>query len=89
MLRTNPFVFTEQGVAMLSSVLHTDIAEEVSIRIMRSFVKMRKYFANNITDNEILINHENRLLKLENTFDKLKEKKKINKKIIIISRNID
>ena len=39
MSRTNPFVFTEQGVAMLSSVLHTEIAEEVSIRIMRSFVQ--------------------------------------------------
>ena len=39
MSRTNPFVFTEQGVVMLSSVLHTEIAEEVSIRIMRSFVQ--------------------------------------------------
>jgi len=74
MSRTNPFVFTEQGVAMLSSVLHTEIAEEVSIRIMRSFVKMRKYFSNNVSNNEILINHENRLLKLEKTFDKFKEK---------------
>ncbi len=46
MSRSNPFVFTEQGVAMLSSVLHTEIAVEVSTRIMRSFVKMRKYFAN-------------------------------------------
>lgn len=66
-----PYVFTEQGVAMLSSVLHTKIAVETSIRIMRSFIKMRKYFANN---NEILINHENRLLVLENTLDKFKEK---------------
>ena len=74
MSRSNPFVFTEQGVAMLASVLHTQIAEEVSIKIMRSFVKMRKYFANNRLNNEILINHENRLLKLEKTFDKFKEK---------------
>ena len=79
MSRSNPFAFTEQGVAMLSSVLHTDVAEEISIRIMRSFVKMRKYFANTITNNEILINHENRLLKLENVFDKFKENEKINK----------
>ena len=74
MSRSNPFVFTEQGVAMLASVLHTQIDEEVSIKIMRSFVKMRKYFANNRLNNEILINHENRLLKLEKTFDKFKEK---------------
>ena len=73
-----PHVFTEQGVAMLASVLHTEIAEEVSIRIMRSFVKMRRYFANTISNNEVLINHENRLLVLENTFDKFKEKE-INK----------
>ena len=79
MSRTNPFVFTEQGVAMLSSVLHTEIAEEVSIRIMRSFVKMRRYFANTISNNEILINHENRILKLEKTFDKFNNKKEINK----------
>ena len=66
-----PYVFTEQGVAMLSSVLHTKVANEVSIRIMRSFVKMRKYFKDN---SEILINHENRILILESTLDKFKEK---------------
>ena len=71
MSRTNPYVFTEQGVAMLSSVLHTKVANEVSIRIMRSFVKMRKYFKDN---SEILINHENRILSLESTLDKFKEK---------------
>lgn len=74
-----PYVFTEQGIAMLSSVLHTDIAEKVSIDIMRSFVKMRKYFAQHTKNNEILINHENRLLKLENVLEKFKENKKIDK----------
>ncbi len=79
MSRSNPFVFTEQGVAMLSSILHTEIAEEVSIKIMRSFVKMRKYFASIVSSKEILLNHENRLLKLKTTFDRFKEKEKINK----------
>ena len=79
MSRSNPFVFTEQGVAMLSSVLHTEVAEEVSIRIMRSFVKMRRYFANNVLNNEMLINHENRILRLEKTFDKFNNKKETNK----------
>ncbi len=79
MSKSNPFVFTEQGVAMLSSVLHTEIAVEVSTRIMRSFVKMRKYFANDASNKEILLNHENRILRLEKTFDKLNKKKKIDK----------
>ena len=79
MSRTNPFVFTEQGVAMLASVLHTEIAEEVSIRIMRSFVKMRKYFVTTTVPNEILIDHENRILRLEKTFDEFNKKKEINK----------
>ena len=74
MSRTNPYVFTEQGVAMLASILHTEVAEEASIRIMRSFVKMRKYFVNSKNSNDILINHENRLLQLEKAWDKFKEK---------------
>lgn len=40
--RYMPFAFTEQGVAMLSSVLKSDIAIEVNISIMRAFVKMRE-----------------------------------------------
>ena len=38
-----PYVFTEQGVAMLSSVLRSDTAIEVNIRIMRTFVAVRQY----------------------------------------------
>ena len=45
--RTPPFVFTEQGVAMLSSVLQTDIAVKVSVQIMKAFVQMRKVINNN------------------------------------------
>ena len=40
-----PYVFTEQGVAMLSSVLRSDTAIEVNIRIMRTFVAVRQYLA--------------------------------------------
>ena len=46
MSRTLPYVFTEQGVAMLSSVLRTEVATEVSIKIMDAFVKMRHYIVN-------------------------------------------
>lgn len=45
--RYMPYVYTEQGIAMLSSVLHSDIAIQVSIQIMQTFVEMRKYLATN------------------------------------------
>ena len=45
--RYMPYVFTEQGIAMLSAVLKSDIAVEVSIRIMNSFVEMRKFLLSN------------------------------------------
>lgn len=41
-LRTRPYAFTEQGVAMLSSVLNSDRAVKVNIAIMRAFVKLRQ-----------------------------------------------
>ncbi|MBL7195996.1 MAG: ORF6N domain-containing protein [Desulfobacterales bacterium] len=42
-----PFAFTEQGVAMLSSVLNSEHAIEVNISIMRAFVQLRKMIASN------------------------------------------
>lgn len=53
--RKLPFAFTEQGVAMLSGVLNSDIAIEVNIRIIRIFTKLR----------EMLLTHKDILLKLE------------------------
>ncbi len=48
---SNPYVFTEQGVAMLSAVLKSDIAVKVSIQIIDAFVEMRKVLAtNNLID---------------------------------------
>ncbi|MHA1665110.1 MAG: hypothetical protein ACTSVW_04690 [Candidatus Njordarchaeales archaeon] len=40
-----PYAFTEQGVAMLSSVLHSERAIQVNITIMRTFVKLRRILA--------------------------------------------
>ena len=51
----NPFVFTEQGVAMLSSVLNSKQAIHVNIQIIRIFTRMR----------EMLLTHKDILLKLE------------------------
>ena len=45
--RTLPYVFTEQGIAMLSAVLKSDIAVDVSIKIMDAFVKMRNFLLSN------------------------------------------
>lgn len=42
-----PYAFTEQGVAMLSGVLRSETAVQVSIRIMEAFVQMRRYFLQN------------------------------------------
>lgn len=45
--RTLPFVFTEQGVAMLSAVLNTERAITASIQIMQAFIALRKFLLNN------------------------------------------
>ncbi len=42
-----PFAFTEQGVANLSSILNSDIAIDVNIKIMRAFVVMRRFIISN------------------------------------------
>ena len=78
MNRTIPFVFTEQGVAMLATILRTAVAEEVSIKIMDAFVSMRHYISSNLLSNEIvehkLLEHDKRISLLEETFNGFKEK---------------
>lgn len=71
--RTLPYVFTEQGVAMLATILHTSVADIVSMKIIDAFVYMRKYLTYNNKDS-IILNHEERILKLEESFDKLSAK---------------
>ena len=51
-----PYVFTEQGVAMLATVLRTDVAEKVSIKIMDAFVLMKKYISNNLIEQNYINN---------------------------------
>jgi len=45
--RATPYAFTEQGVAMLSSVLHSPRGVQVNIQIMRTFVRLRRMLASN------------------------------------------
>ncbi len=73
-----PYVFTEQGISMLASVLKTDIAAEVSVNIMRAFVAMKKYISTSLIEqkyinNLVLENHEN-IKQLQESFEKFKEK---------------
>lgn len=70
-----PFVFTEQGIAMLSAVLKSDVAIQVSIRIMDAFVEMRRFLASNalVFDriNEIEVKQLEYQKSTEEKFDKI------------------
>ena len=60
-----PFAFTEQGVAMLSSVLRSTTAIEINIRIMRAFVAVRQYLYANQQMSQEIENLKHRLKVLE------------------------
>jgi hypothetical protein len=59
--RHNPYGFTEQGVAMLSSVLRSERAVQVNVAIMRAFVSLRRMLAANDTLARKLAELEGRL----------------------------
>jgi hypothetical protein len=68
---SNPFAFTEQGVAMLSAVLRSEIAVKVSIQIIQAFVSMRKL----LQDNQLIISRLDRIefkqFETDQKFDKI------------------
>ena len=66
-----PYVFTEQGIAMLSGLLKNDIADQVSINKMDAFVEMRKFLMLNGQLFERLTNVEYTLLEHDKKFDKV------------------
>lgn len=72
--RTNPRVFTEQGIYMLATVLKSKNATNMTLFIMDAFVFMKKYILNDSLNSKMLINHEERILRLEESFDKLSAK---------------
>ena len=89
-----PFVFTEQGVAMLSAVLHSPTAIKVSIKIMDAFVKLRHYVSSQIvkTDDKAELAEIRRLLLLhiDHCDKKFSEQdKKINQIIRVLNNLID
>lgn len=67
----NPYAFTEQGVAMLSAVLHSQTAVDVSIRIMEAFVEMRKFILNNVTVFQRLDKIEQKQIESDKRFELL------------------
>lgn len=72
------YVFTEQGVAMLSSVLHTENAVKVSIQIINVFVAMRKYISSNLLNqnyiNSLVLENQKMILTDHNLVIENKEK---------------
>ena len=68
-----PYVFTEQGVAMLATILRTSVAESVSIQIMDAFVYMRKFIGTN-NYNQRISNIETKLIDYDNKFDLIFDK---------------
>ena len=73
--RINPRVFTEQGVYMLATVLKSKRASAMALYIMDAFVLMKKVISTEYVNNSILFNHENRILKLEESFEKISSNK--------------
>jgi hypothetical protein len=66
-----PWVFTEHGVTMLSAVLNTEVAVEVSIHIIKAFVTMRKFMLNNASVFQRLDQIELNQLKSNERIDKI------------------
>ena len=78
-IRSLPYVFTEQGVAMLATIIRTDAAAKVSIDIMRAFVRMRHYIKYNeqLLPRKYLLLEEkvdNNTKKVDELFDKFNPK---------------
>ena len=69
--RTNPKVFTEQGIYMLATILKSKIASQITVSIIRTFANMRKLVSQNIVMFERFERIEQRLFVHDKNFDKL------------------
>lgn len=69
--RYMPYAFTEQGIAMLSAVLRSDVAVQVSIKIMQTFVQMRHTLLNNIAVVQRLENVERKQLEMSGQLEQV------------------
>ena len=69
--RTNPYAFTEQGVAMLSAVLRSETAVAVSVRIIDAFVEMRRFLSKDMNILKRIDNLERSSLEADKKFDRI------------------
>lgn len=67
--RYRPYVFTESGIAMLSGVLRSEVAVQVSIRVMNTFVEMCRFISNNALLFEKVIDIELKQLEYQKSTD--------------------
>lgn len=70
-IRSLPYAFTEQGIAMLATIIRTEVAVDVSIKIMDAFVELRKFISMNGQVFERLTNVEYKLLEHDNKFNQV------------------
>ena len=73
-------MYTEQGIFMLAGVLKNEIAVQVSINIIRAFIEMRKFIANNGQIFQEISNIKGKLLEHDEKFDKVFDELQENKK---------
>lgn len=80
--RYNQRVFTEQGVYMLATILKSRVASEITIAIMDAFVIMKNYINTSLIEqkyiNSLVLEHDNEIRLLQESFNKLSTKEKIN-----------
>lgn len=69
--RYNPYVFTEQGIAMLSGILKSNVAVQISIKIMNTFVEMRHFIA----ENALLFEKVNKIELIQAEFQRTTDEK--------------
>lgn len=83
--RYSPYAYTEQGIAMLSGILKSDVAIQMSIKIIRAFIEMRNFLINNGQIFNRLTNVEYKLLehdkKFEEVFNQFQIKDNVKQKV--------
>ena len=84
-----PYVFTEYGITMLAGILKSEVAVNASLKIVNTFIELRKYVSNELLEQQYMkimllkydneINSlDNRVLLLQESFDKLQNKELVN-----------
>ena len=81
-----PYVFTEQGIAMLAGILKSEIAVKMSIKIIKEFIEMRKFIINNANMLNRLTTVEYKLLEHDRKFDEVLNELQNNKQETIMSK---